>query len=154
MSENSAFREEEQFYVRSNHKDQADDITRQDMMKNKDKSVTASGLKEIDRDVQNVETSGSDTSSTKGKNAIDKLVDRLRGSTHAGVREDEKVETVQTEEKQRRKRKRTIMNDEQVAIIEMALLDEPEMQRNTASIQSWADKLIHYVRKIDLVIYA
>ncbi|KAK6229886.1 hypothetical protein SCA6_018837, partial [Theobroma cacao] len=144
MSENSAFQEEEQCYVRSNHMDQADDITRQDMMDDKDKSVTPIGLKEIDRDVQNVETSGSDTSSTKGKNAVDKLVERLRDSTPAGVREDEKVETVQTEEKQRRKRKRTIMNDEQVTIIERALLDEPEMQRNTASIQSWADKLCHH----------
>ncbi|XVE80567.1 hypothetical protein DITRI_Ditri14bG0150200 [Diplodiscus trichospermus] len=143
MSENSAF-QEEQFYVRSNHMDQADDITRQDMMDDKDKSVTPSGLKEIDRDVQNVETSGSDTSSTKGKNATDKLAERLRESTHAGVQEDEKVKTVQTEEKQRRKRKRTIMNDEQVAIIERALLDEPEMQRNTAAIQSWADKLCHH----------
>ncbi|XP_022753023.1 nodulin homeobox-like isoform X3 [Durio zibethinus] len=112
MSENSAF-QDEQFYVRSNHMDQADIITRQDMMDCKDKSVTPSGLKEIDRDVQNVETSGSDTSSTKGKNAIDKLVEHLRESTHAGVREDEKVETVQTEEKQPRKRKRTIMNDGQ-----------------------------------------
>ncbi|XWS27711.1 hypothetical protein CRYUN_Cryun25bG0004400 [Craigia yunnanensis] len=143
MSENSAF-QEEQFYVRSNHVDQAEDIKRQDMMDDKDKSVTPSGLKEIDRDVQNVETSGSDTSSTKGKNTIDKFVERLRESTHTGVREDEKVETVQTEEKQRRKRKRTIMNDEQVAIIERALLDEPEMQRNTVSIQSWADKLCHH----------
>ncbi|XWS51726.1 hypothetical protein CRYUN_Cryun11dG0008100 [Craigia yunnanensis] len=145
MSENSAF-QEEQFYVRSNDMDLANDITRQDMVDNKDKSFMPSGLKEIDRDVQNVETSGSDTSSTKGKNAIDKLVERLRECTHAGVREDEKVETVQTEEKQRRKRKRTIMNDEQVTIIERALLDEPEMQRNTASIQSWADKLSYHVR--------
>ena len=153
MSENSAF-QEEQFYVRSNHVDQAEDITRQDMMDDKDKSVMHSGLKEIDRDVQNVETSGSDTSSTKGKNTINKFVERLRESTHAGIREDEKVEIVQTEEKQRRKRKRTIMNDEQVAIIERALLDEPEMQRNTASIQSWADTLCHHVCKIDPVIYA
>ncbi|XVF33860.1 hypothetical protein REPUB_Repub18cG0008300 [Reevesia pubescens] len=144
MSENSAFQEEEQFYIRSNHMDQADDTTRQDMMDDKDKSVMLSGLKEIDRDVQNVETSGSDTSSTKGKNTIDKLLERRRESSHAGVREDEKVETVQTEEKQRRKRKRTIMNDEQVTIIERALLDEPEMQRNAASIQSWADKLSHH----------
>ncbi|XVF70907.1 hypothetical protein PTKIN_Ptkin11bG0200200 [Pterospermum kingtungense] len=143
MSENSAY-QEEQFYVRSNHMDQADDITRQDMLDDKDKSATPSGLKEMDRDAQNVETSGSDTSSTKGKNSIDKLVECLRESTHAGVRGDEKIETVQTEEKQRRKRKRTIMNDEQVAIVERALLDEPEMQRNTASIQSWADKLCQY----------
>ncbi|XVE50866.1 hypothetical protein DITRI_Ditri01bG0198400 [Diplodiscus trichospermus] len=143
-SENSAAQEEEQFYVKSNHMDQADDITRDDMVDDKYKYVTPSGLKEIDRDVQNVETSGSDTSSPKGKHAIDKLVEHLGENTQAGVREDEKVETVQTEEKQRRKRKRTIMNDEQVAIIERALLDEPDMQRNTASIQSWADKLCHH----------
>lgn len=141
MSENSAF-QEEHFYVRNSHMDQADGVTRRDMMDDKDKSITPSGLKEIDRDVQNVETSGSDTSSTKGKNAVDKLAERQR--ENADVREDEKVETVQTEEKHRRKRKRTIMNDEQVTIMERALLDEPEMQRNTALIQSWADKLSHH----------
>ncbi|GMI63840.1 Nodulin Homeobox [Hibiscus trionum] len=142
-SENSAF-QEGNFYVRNNHTDQVGGLTRQDMMDDKDKSVTPSGLKETDRDMQNAETSGSDTSSTKGKNAVDKLVERHRESTNADVREDEKVETVQTEEKHRRKRKRTIMNDEQVAIIERALLDEPEMQRNTTLIQSWADKLSHH----------
>ncbi|XP_022735159.1 nodulin homeobox-like isoform X4 [Durio zibethinus] len=142
--EENRVQEEEQFYVRNNHMDQADDITRQGMMDDKDKSLTPSALKEIDRDVKNVETSGLDTSSTKGKNAIDNLVESLRENTHAGVQEDEKVETVQTEEKQRRKRKLTIMNDEQVTIIERALLDEPEMQRNAASIQSWADKLSHH----------
>lgn len=148
MSENSAF-QEEHFYVRNSH--MADDVTRQDMIDDKDKSITPSGLKEIDRDVQNVETSGSDTSSTKGKNAVDKLAERHR--ENADVREDEKVEIVQTEEKHRRKRKRTIMNDEQVTIMERALLDEPEMQRNTTLIQSWADKLSHHVCKIVLEIY-
>ncbi|KAK9006103.1 hypothetical protein V6N11_035151 [Hibiscus sabdariffa] len=143
MSENSAF-QEGHFYVRNNHMDQVDGLTRQDMLDDKDKSVMPSGLKETDRDMQNAETSGSDTSSTKGKNAVDKLVERNRESTNADVREDEKAETVQTEEKHRRKRKRTIMNDEQVAIIERALLDEPEMQRNTTLIQSWADKLCHH----------
>ncbi|OMP04214.1 hypothetical protein COLO4_09853 [Corchorus olitorius] len=144
MSENSAFQEEEQLCIRSNHMDQVEDLTRQDMMDDKDKSVTPISLKEMERDVQNAETSGSDTSSTKGKNSIDKSAERLKESMQAGVQGDEKVETVQTEEKQRRKRKRTIMNDEQVTIIERALLDEPEMQRNTASIQSWADKLCHH----------
>ncbi|KAK8644053.1 hypothetical protein V6N13_013326 [Hibiscus sabdariffa] len=143
MSENSAF-QEGHFYVRNNHMDQVDGLTRQDMLDDKDKSVTPSGLKETDRDMQNAETSGSDTSSTKGKTVVDKLVERNRESTNADVREDEKAETVQTEEKHRRKRKRTIMNDEQVAIIERALLDEPEMQRNTTLIQSWADKLCHH----------
>ncbi|PPD96775.1 hypothetical protein GOBAR_DD06181 [Gossypium barbadense] len=90
MSENSAF-QEEHFYVRNSHMDQADGVTRRDMMDDKDKSITPSGLKEIDRDVQNVETSGSDTSSTKGKNAVDKLAECHR--ENADVREDEKVET-------------------------------------------------------------
>ncbi|KAE8726873.1 Detected protein of confused Function [Hibiscus syriacus] len=112
MFENSAF-QDGHFYIRNNHMDQIDGSARQDMMDDKDKSVTPS-------------------------------VERHRGSTNADVGDDEKVEPVQTEEKNRRKRKRTIMNDEQVAIIERALLDEPEMQRNTALIQSWADKLSHH----------
>lgn len=33
------------------------------------------------------------------------------------------------------------MNDYQIALMEKALLDEPEMQRNAAALQSWADKL-------------
>lgn len=63
----------------------------------------------------------------------------------AGVQDDEKVEGAPSEEKQRRKRKRTIMNDEQISIIEKALLEEPDMQRNAVSLQSWAEKLCHYV---------
>lgn len=55
--------------------------------------------------------------------------------------EDEKAENGLSEEKQPRKRKRNIMNETQVLLIEKALLDEPEMQRNAASLQSWADKL-------------
>jgi hypothetical protein len=33
------------------------------------------------------------------------------------------------------------MNDHQITLMEKALLDEPEMQRNAAALQSWADKL-------------
>ena len=55
--------------------------------------------------------------------------------------EDDKAENGLSEEKQPRKRKRNIMNETQVLLIEKALLDEPEMQRNAASLQSWADKL-------------
>ncbi|XP_020099853.1 nodulin homeobox isoform X6 [Ananas comosus] len=58
-----------------------------------------------------------------------------------GLQEDEKAEATQGEEKQPRKRKRNIMNDKQISAIEEALLEEPEMQRNAALLQSWADKL-------------
>lgn len=109
--------------------------------------------REPEKDIPNIDTSGSDSSSMKGKNQVDqmengdsvKLSKRGRGSRSAGVQDDDKVETIQAEEKQRRKRKRTIMNDEQIAMIEEALVDEPEMQRNALMIQSWADKLSSHV---------
>ncbi|EMS55397.1 hypothetical protein TRIUR3_27485 [Triticum urartu] len=41
----------------------------------------------------------------------------------------------------RRGKKRTIMNDGQVNEIENALVDEPEMHKNAASLQTWAEKL-------------
>ncbi|XP_028052139.1 nodulin homeobox-like isoform X1 [Camellia sinensis] len=147
-SENSAFQEEDQFYVRGNCIDQTGDIVPQDKGEDKGKSVrVAKGLREIDRDIQNVETSGSDSSSTRGKNSVDhnvefpNLTEHIKESGLGGLQEDEKAEAVQSEEKQRRKRKRTIMNDKQISLIERALLDEPDMQRNAASVQSWADKL-------------
>ncbi|WOL03334.1 hypothetical protein Cni_G12054 [Canna indica] len=59
----------------------------------------------------------------------------------SGLPEDEKAENGQSEERQPRKRKRNIMNETQIFLIEKALLDEPEMQRNAAALQSWADKL-------------
>ncbi|KAL6968399.1 hypothetical protein U1Q18_034199 [Sarracenia purpurea var. burkii] len=109
----------------------------------------AKGLREIDRDNPNVETSGSDSSSTRGKNSVDQVHglefpnsgEHVKASGFEGHHEDEKVETIKHEEKQRRKRKRTIMNDKQISLIERALLEEPDMQRNSASIQSWAEKL-------------
>ncbi|XVF77038.1 hypothetical protein PTKIN_Ptkin14bG0007800 [Pterospermum kingtungense] len=142
MSENSAFQEEVQICVRSNDMDEADDIEKQDPIDDKDDSVTPSGLKEIDRDVQMLKQwSGYKFHERKRKKTpwINKqtvsekiLVQKL---------ENENFETVQTEDKQRRKRQRTIMNDEQVIIMERALLDEREMQRNSASVQLGADKL-------------
>ncbi|XP_010522671.1 PREDICTED: nodulin homeobox [Tarenaya hassleriana] len=111
-------------------------------------------LKENDADGNAIhETSGSDTSSTRGKSSVDRIEDdeplkTNKGSKESesggGIKEDEKIEAVQTIEKQRRKRKRSIMNDEQMLMIERALLDEPDMQRNSASIQTWADKLSHH----------
>ncbi|KAJ0975652.1 hypothetical protein J5N97_017617 [Dioscorea zingiberensis] len=62
-------------------------------------------------------------------------------SKEGNFQDDEKLENTHGEEKQPKKRKRNIMNDTQIMLIEKALLDEPEMQRNAALLQTWADKL-------------
>ncbi|KAJ7947712.1 Nodulin homeobox like [Quillaja saponaria] len=106
--------------------------------------IASGNSKGVSKDVHNVETSGSDTSSTKEKNVADhtdnadisKSSENMKNVASGKIPEDEKVETAQ-----RRKRKRTIMNDQQISLIEKALEHEPDMQRNAASIQSWADKL-------------
>ncbi|KAK0581086.1 hypothetical protein LWI29_009902 [Acer saccharum] len=149
MSENSSFQEEERFDVRSNPMDQGDDVTRPDTREEKDKSGVTGGVIEIDRDVQMVVSSGSDTSPMGEKEYADQLDngecpkpnEHIKQSGFGRVQEEEKVETVQGEEKQQRKRKRTIMNDKQISLVERALVDEPDMQRNPALIQSWAGKL-------------
>lgn len=74
-------------------------------------TFAARGLHESDGDAQNVETNGLDSN------------------------------TMQSEEKQLRKRKRNIMNHMQITMIEQALLNEPDMQRKAASIQLWAEKI-------------
>ncbi|KAL4610401.1 hypothetical protein ACB092_08G047600 [Castanea dentata] len=148
MSENSAFQEVEQIYVKSDHIDQGDDVNRGENRGLSGRGASG-GLGGINTDVQNVETSGSDTSSSRGKNAVHQMENgefsksnkHMKESGFGGNPEDEKVTMDQCEEKQRKKRKRTIMNDNQVMLIERALLDEPDMQRNATSIQSWADKL-------------
>lgn len=70
-----------------------------------------------------------------------------------GLQEDEKAEATQGEEKQPRKRKRNIMNDKQISAIEEALLEEPEMQRNAALLQSWADKLSSQVLTLTTLMF-
>ncbi|XP_074589357.1 nodulin homeobox isoform X2 [Curcuma longa] len=78
------------------------------------------------------------------RNSVDQP-ESLRGgekeNTESELKEDEKAENGQGEEKQPRKRKRNIMNEMQILMIEKALLDEPEMQRNPAALQAWSDKL-------------
>ncbi|XP_021896883.1 nodulin homeobox isoform X1 [Carica papaya] len=151
ISESSAFPEENQIGIRSNQMEVGNDVTKQERREYKDRCGASGVSRENDRDVQNVETSGSDTSCTRGKNSVDRIVngefpklkEHFKEGGFGGVQEDEKVETVQ-DDKQRRKRKRTIMNDEQIMLMERALLDEPDMQRNTASIQAWADELSHH----------
>uniref|UniRef100_A0A9I9E228 Uncharacterized protein n=1 Tax=Cucumis melo TaxID=3656 RepID=A0A9I9E228_CUCME len=74
------------------------------------------------------------TNSSKGRNGI-KLTDIVNSSKsnenaketkQAGSLEEENVENVHSEEKIRRKQKRTVMNEKQISIIERALFDEPE----------------------------
>ncbi|XP_011079764.1 nodulin homeobox isoform X3 [Sesamum indicum] len=99
-------------------------------------------LADIERDARTVETSGSDSSPTRGKNTITRVdVDHIKGSVLEETLEDEKVDAIHSDEKQQRKRKRTIMNDKQIALIESALVDEPDMHRNSTSLRMWADKL-------------
>lgn len=109
---------------------------------------TAERSKESD----NLETSGSETSSNRGgKGLVDQAEDgdlartftkRLKVSASSReAKEDERAEASLLLEKQRTKRKRSIMSDDQMAMMEKALVDEPDMQRNSAWIRTWADKL-------------
>ncbi|KAG7619461.1 Homeobox domain [Arabidopsis suecica] len=104
-------------------------------------------LKESDADASNLETSGSDTSSNRGKGLVEEgelvqnMSKRFKGSASGEVKEDEKSETFLVFEKQKKKRKRSIMNADQMGMIEKALAEEPDLQRNSASRQLWADKI-------------
>lgn len=149
MSENSAFPEMDQHNTRAEDTNQGKGLNRQNQVDDKGiPGKSASGTRDMDKDAQNVETSGSDTSSAKIKNVVDhmdngelsKSNERVKRTAVQENPEDEKIEL-----SQRRKRKRTIMNDKQVMLIERALKDEPDMQRNAASLQSWADKLSLHV---------
>lgn len=165
MSETSAFQETENC-VETERGDQGDPVFKELKSKNEDEDEperkASGGPKGDERDIQNVETSGSDTNSARGRNSIQQIdiVDSSKSNENAketeqgGSLEEEKVENVHSEEKHRRKRKRTVMNEKQVTVIERALLDEPEMQRNPTSIQFWADELIRYVCQTNQKVYA
>ncbi|XP_058083057.1 nodulin homeobox isoform X5 [Magnolia sinica] len=154
ISENSMFQEVDQFRPTSKHMDLPDDLVEMDRNRRKEKiqsSRRASGsLREIDKDMRKFERSGSDVSPMKGKNCFDQnlengefrnLAEHAKDSGFRDVQENERLEAGHNDERQPRKRKRNIMNEKQTALIERALLDEPEMQRNASSLQSWADKL-------------
>lgn len=109
-------------------------------------------IAERSKESDNLETSGSETSSNRGgKGLVDQAEDgylartftkRLKVSASSGeAKEDERAEASLLLEKQRTKRKRSIMSDDQMAMMEKALVDEPDMQRNSAWIRTWADKL-------------
>lgn len=150
MSENSAFLDINHVDTRAEDINQGDAPNLQDHVE--DKAISDKTASEVARDTekdgQNVDTSASDTSSAKGKKVIDltdtaelsKSAENVKAVSVEENPDDEKVET-----KKRRKRKRTIMNDKMVEIIEVAVLDEPEMQRNAVALRSWAQKLSIYV---------
>ncbi|KAK6141302.1 hypothetical protein DH2020_024938 [Rehmannia glutinosa] len=144
---NVIFREAGQLDVSRNGNDQCIDGERKSRMMEQDKSYGPPiNLKEIERDARAVETSGSDSSPTRGKNTNEQMdVDRIKGSGFEETLEDERVDAIHSDEKQQRKRKRTIMNDKQIALIESALVDEPDMHRNSTSLRSWAEKLSLHV---------
>lgn len=45
------------------------------------------------------------------------------------------------DERQPKRRKRTLMNNEQIDELEKALVDEPEMHKNPVLLQNWSEKL-------------
>ncbi|CAH1417616.1 unnamed protein product [Lactuca virosa] len=85
------------------------------------------GVDESERDATNIETIGSYLSNMQLKN---------RRNDVEEVPEEETFRSLQL-----KKRKRNIMNDVQISMIENALRDDPNMQRRAASVQLWADKL-------------
>lgn len=138
-----AFREVDQLEASRNGNDKCiDEQKKSGGMMEQDKSDEASiNLRENERDSRTVETSGSDSSPARGKNHVDHI---RRNSFEENV-EEEKADALHSDEKQQRKRKRTIMNDKQISLIESALVDEPDMHRNATALRSWADKLSLHV---------
>ncbi|CAN6381931.1 unnamed protein product [Urochloa humidicola] len=61
-------------------------------------------------------------------------------SKESGLQEDEKGDSMY-DDRQPKRRKRTIMNDEQIDELEKALVDEPDMHKNAILLQSWSEKL-------------
>ncbi|KAK3119298.1 hypothetical protein QOZ80_9BG0717470 [Eleusine coracana subsp. coracana] len=64
-----------------------------------------------------------------------------KDETPRNVQEDDKGDASMYDERQPKRRKRTLMNDEQINEIEKALVDEPEMHKNTPLLQAWSEKL-------------
>ncbi|KAI3668223.1 hypothetical protein L6452_43300 [Arctium lappa] len=118
-----------------NGENRSNDVAIEDQRTGVAESSAAKGVQESDRDAQNIETNGPDSPTLRLKNSVDRM------NNVEGIPEDQIVRSLQSEEKQLKKRKRNIMNDVQITIIENALRDEPDMQRKAASIQFWADKL-------------
>lgn len=98
----------------------------------------------------NDESSESDSSTTRGRNSAyqsdNNELPNTGGRFTASLSGN--IGTIRNEENRPRKRKRSVMNERQISMIEKALLDEPDMQRRAVSIQIWADKLCAYVSEL------
>lgn len=134
MSDNSAFPSIGQHNTRVENTNLGDDLNRQHQVGGKGmaSNTVLRGVRDTDKDAQKAETSGSDTSSAKGKNVLNhadngesESMKRLGKIVVDETPDDEKVQPLQ-----KRKRKRTVVNDKLVELMESALLDEPDMQRN------------------------
>lgn len=139
--DNSSLQRLNQLNSRTNDAGQSGEAgTKGEMIEHERFIATCIEMKDIE--TQNVETSGSDSSSTRSRHPTDQVgkVEQINCNGPGEVREDETVEA-QHEEKQQRKRKRTIMNDKQISLVEKALMGEPDMQRNKNLLEKWAVKL-------------
>lgn len=143
--DNSSLQRLNQLNSRTNDAGQSGEAgTKGEMIEHERFIATCIEMKDIE--TQNVETSGSDSSSTRSRHPTDQVgkVEQINCNGPGEVREDETVEA-QHEEKQQRKRKRTIMNDKQISLVEKALMGEPDMQRNKNLLEKWAVKLSDHV---------
>ncbi|WVZ50097.1 hypothetical protein U9M48_001385 [Paspalum notatum var. saurae] len=90
---------------------------------------------------------GVDTGHQRGKmdlNPASSIADDSKtpeSTKESGLHEDEKGESSMYDERQPKRRKRTIMNNEQIDELEKALVDEPEMHKNAILLQNWSEKL-------------
>lgn len=134
MSDNSAFPTIGQHNTRVENTNLGDDLNRQHQVGGKGMSskTVLRRARDTDKDAQNAETSGSDTSSAKGKKVLNHADNGESESMKriGKVVVDETVEDEKVEPLQRRKRKRTMINGKMMELMESALLDEPDMQRN------------------------
>ncbi|GAB2242765.1 hypothetical protein Droror1_Dr00019540 [Drosera rotundifolia] len=154
MSENSAFQEGPHSYVQNGPRDDADAAIT--AIHGLHKSEIAKGgsanLNGTAKDFQYVGTSLTELNSKIVKTIVfldddeedPKSIELARKREPGGVAENEKLDSSSFDDKQPRKRKRTVMNDKQVYMIEGALLGEPDLQKNAASLQSWAERLSLY----------
>ncbi|CAN6466055.1 unnamed protein product [Victoria cruziana] len=155
FSDTSLFQEVDQSSVLHKQKSPIKSQMEVDRVKNEDQKAPirfSTGCeREIRKDGKFVE--GNSSGGKKSKNRLDELfttsdgqftkpAEFTRDSESKGPAHGiEKGEAVESEEKQPRKRKRNIMNDKQINLIEKALIEEPDLQRNAVSLQSWTEKL-------------
>ncbi|KAL1542680.1 nodulin homeobox-like isoform X1 [Salvia divinorum] len=141
------FREVDQFDASRNGDEQFFDRKNSGMMEQDKSNGPSINSRDNEKDARTFDTSGSDSSPTRGKTHFDRMsVDRIKRhsfdeTAEEEKAEEEKIDPLHSEEKQQRKRKRTVMNDKQIALIESALIDEPDMHRNAPALRLWADKL-------------